>query len=478
MIEQYFWFGVFMLLLLLALWRRPAVLYILGAFGAEIYRATFQLIGIHDRGDFVRIMLPAAFGAVAAILPIKLYTERKLGRKLFADVGAPLICALIFCVIVLLGVLRAPAVTRIYGRTKVFKFLVASFFQFLFVVAFITSTRELKWCIGLTMGFAVLHVLGLFYVFRWDAFSTYYYFFDYPQRNAVGPVVLPFGHIMADSFSLYALTSFLLGLHFRRKLVKAACFAFALLCAFFCFMTAVRGPALATAIMMIGIALIWFRFRLVPVLVVVAVLAVAVLGFLHFMQDTHVQRWSEAGEEISGIGSRAYMLRWAATDWATQPSKMGLLFGRGAGATARMPALVVDGRIWQIGFRDGVNRVFPHNVPVEVLDEFGILGLAFYLIFFGLVLWKGFRTLYGVEFRSTNFLICLWALSMAGPDVLKMLHSGDLSDRHLTWIFLGLVLCAVRAVASEQASRSEEEGETDEEATDAAAAVVGLEEGA
>lgn len=387
-------------------------------------------------------MLPAAFGVAIAVLPIRLYTERKLRRNIYKHVTAAVLCAVAFTVVVLLGVLRSPHEVEHYGRTKVLKFLVADLIPFLFVVLFITDLREMRYCIFFMLACACAELTEVFAAHGMGAFGTYFYVVYPPQT--VGPFNVPSGPGMGYRFSLYALTCYLLCLYFRRWPVKGLFLAAGGLFGFFCFMTAVRGAVLFTGILAIGITLVWFRFRILPAAAAAAVMALGVYLSQELEQEIHHKRWSELSTEIGPAGSRAYMAK-----WALQDSRNHILFGGGSGATARMP-FFAEARRFGLYFNDGAdagyNRFYPHNGPLEVLDEFGLVGLIPYLLFFGLTTAKGLAALLRTEFRSPRFLLCLWCLVMMGQDVMRIMISGDISDALRAWMFTGAVLVVLRAI--------------------------------
>ncbi|NOZ23696.1 MAG: hypothetical protein GXP25_21685 [Planctomycetes bacterium] len=442
-----------MLLLALALWRKPAILVALLAVGSEYLRAVFGLIGISDRAEFIHVLLPAAFGAAIAILPIKLYTERRLHRVVLREVVAVSLCAMLFGAIVVLGMMRSPADVRLYGRSKVLKFLLACFFQFFFVLLFIIDRREIRHCMIFMLGCAFLQTVSIFLVRGSEAFHTYFYYVDPPDR--IGPIVLVQGLEMGYRFSLYTVMLYLLCLYFRWPPVRLMLFGLAGFSAFLCFMTACRGAMLFAVILVLGVTVVWYRFRVVPVVLIVLLIAPLVLVFRSLAPGLHQERWSELTGEMGLGSSRAYMVGWALRD-----AQRHLLLGGGAGAGAHMPPVLEQRKLgWY--FSDGIDRVYPHNGPVEVLHEFGIVGLVPYLLFFGLTAWKGLRTLFRLEPRSEGFLLCLWCLTMFGQDCMRLMISGDISDSFRAWIFAGMILAFVRAktVEQEEAAEAEEPGE-------------------
>ena len=199
--------------------------------------------------------------------------------------------------------------------------------------------------------------------------------------------------------------------------------------------SAARGPMVALAIVVcLGVA-VWLkegRMRISTAIGLLVLLTAGIGGAFLVLRSTDSDKYMAKATELetmigggSTTGSAGKRVNFYRATLAALPNQP--LLGTGVGS-------------WAVFYYGSDLRNYPHDLPLEIAFEEGIVGLLSFLVILGL---SGVSIVQMVRASRSHFL----APALLVPYcVIVSLFSGDLDDNRVLWLWLGVALSVCRMV--------------------------------
>ena len=199
--------------------------------------------------------------------------------------------------------------------------------------------------------------------------------------------------------------------------------------------SAARGPMVALAItVFLGVA-VWLkdgRMRIATAIGLLFLLTVGIGGAFLVLRSTDSDKYMAKATELetmlgggSTTGSAGKRVNFYRATLAAIPDQP--LLGTGVGS-------------WAMFYYGSDLRNYPHDLPLEIAYEEGLVGLMAFLVVLGL---SGVSIVQMVRASRSHFL----APALLVPYcVIVSLFSGDLDDNRVLWLWLGVALSVCRMV--------------------------------
>jgi len=199
--------------------------------------------------------------------------------------------------------------------------------------------------------------------------------------------------------------------------------------------SAARGPIVSLSVVILAGLFVWLRqgrLRGRSALVLLLLFVAGFGGAYLLLRQTDLGKYNAKAKEFGTLlsegassGSAGKRLDFYQTTVVAIPNH--LLFGAGVGS-------------WSTFYFGIDDRGYPHDLPLEIAFEEGLLGLAAFAVLLGFVAVSIVRML-----RASRFHFLALGLIVAYC-VLVSLFSGDLDDNRLLWLWIGVALAMCRTI--------------------------------